>query len=88
MDEELSQVIAMNARSLRAASQARQEDVAALGGVSRPVLSKIESGDRRLRVEDILILCRGLGCTFEDLVSGAPTEILIALGLGGKVIPK
>jgi transcriptional regulator with XRE-family HTH domain len=67
----LSQVIARNARALRAAARLRQVDVAGRAGISRTRLSVIESGVRRVTVEDVLALCRGLDVGVLDLLDGA-----------------
>jgi transcriptional regulator with XRE-family HTH domain len=77
----LSVVIARNARAIRAAAQKRQVDVAAQAGISRTRLSLIESGERRITVEDALALCLGLDVTFDRLVEGANPRERRALGL-------
>jgi DNA-binding Xre family transcriptional regulator len=76
-----SEVIARNARALRAAGQLRQVDVAQRAGISRPVLSVIESGTRRITIEDMLALCRGLGVSVDRLLEGADPDDLRTLGL-------
>ena len=79
----LSDVIARNARALRAAGQWRQVDVAARAGISRTQLSVIEAGGRRnVSVEDVLALCRGLDVGVRDLLVGADPSDLAALRLG------
>jgi transcriptional regulator with XRE-family HTH domain len=80
-DAGLSRVIASNARSLRAASRLRQVDVAQRAGMSRSVLSVIESGERRITVEDLLAICRGLGVPMIRLLDGADPADLATLGL-------
>jgi transcriptional regulator with XRE-family HTH domain len=77
----LSEVIAENARSLRAARKLRQVDVAARAGLSRSVLSVIEAGGRRITIEDILALCKGLDVTLARLLDGADRRDLHRLGL-------
>ena len=79
--ESLSQVIARNARAIRAAQQRRQVDVAAQAGLSRSTLSLIESGARRITIEDILALCAGLDVGLGDLLTGADGADLRTLRL-------
>jgi transcriptional regulator with XRE-family HTH domain len=79
--DRLSVAIARNARGIRAASQLRQVDVAGKAGISRTRLSLIESGERRLLVEDVLFLCAGLGVTLERLLEGADPTDRRTLGL-------
>lgn len=76
-----SQVIAANARAIRARQQRRQVDVAAAGGISRSTLSLIESGQRRVTVEDVAALCAGLGVGVADLLAGADDALLRILRL-------
>ena len=77
-------MIARNARATRAAQRRRQVDVAEAAGISRSVLSLIESGERRITMEDVRALCAGLGVTLPDLLVGADREDLAVLG----VIPR
>ena len=77
----LSKVIARNARALRAAAQLRQVDVAQRAGISRTQLSVIEGGGRRISVEDLLALCRGLDIGLRDLLTGADPEDAATLRL-------
>ena len=76
-----SEVIARNARALRAAGQLRQVDVAARAGISRPVLSVIESGTRRITIEDVIALCRGLDVSASQLLEGVDPDDRRVLGL-------
>jgi transcriptional regulator with XRE-family HTH domain len=76
----LSEVIADNARGIRATRRLRQVDVAARAGLSRTVLSVIESGARRITVEDCDALCLGLGVTLVRLLDGADPEALRRMG--------
>jgi transcriptional regulator with XRE-family HTH domain len=79
--DRLSVTIARNARAVRAAEQLRQVEVAERAGISRTRLSLIESGERRLLVEDVYYLCRGLGVTLERLLEGANPADRQVLGL-------
>lgn len=77
----LSEVIATNARAIRAARRLRQADVAERAGLSRTTLSVIEAGGRRISVENVLALCRGLGVPFVRLLDGASPQDRHTLGL-------
>jgi transcriptional regulator with XRE-family HTH domain len=78
---ELSGTIAANARAERARRQLRQDDVAAAAGISRTRLSVIESGDRRITIEDIIDLCRGLHVGLRDLLAGGDPKLVELLQL-------
>jgi transcriptional regulator with XRE-family HTH domain len=77
----LSEVIARNARAFRAAAKLRQVDVAQRAGISRTQLSVIEGGGRRISIEDLLALCRGLDVGLRDLLTGAEPEDAATLRL-------
>lgn len=66
---------------MRAAAQLRQTEVAARAGISRTRLSLIESGNRRLLVEDVIALCRGLGTSLGPLLDGADDTDRRTLGV-------
>ena len=74
-------MIAANARGLRAKQQRRQVDVAEAGGMSRSVLSFLESGRRRVTIEDLIALCQGLDCGIRDLLAGADPDDIARLQL-------
>ena len=78
---DLSLVIARNARALRAAARQRQVDVAARAGLARSTLSLIESGERRITIEDIRALCVGLNVGLRDLLTGAEAAVVAPLRL-------
>ncbi len=54
--------------NLRETKGINQADFADLVGMSQPVLSRIESGQRFPRVTQILSFCDVLGCTPNDLL--------------------
>jgi transcriptional regulator with XRE-family HTH domain len=78
---DLSSIFAANARGIRAVRQMRQQDVAERAGIGRSTLSLIEGGGRRITLEDVLAVCRGLGVTLPELLEGADPEHLRAIGL-------
>lgn len=77
----LSEVIATNARAIRAAQKLRQADVAERAGLSRTTLSVIEAGGRRISMENVLALCHGLGVPLIRLLDGASPQDRKTLGL-------
>lgn len=80
-EEQLDAVIAENVRAWRARRRLRQEDLAADIGWTRPIVSAVEAGTRRITVEDAVALCRALGINFRQLLEGAPAEVLEVLDI-------
>jgi transcriptional regulator with XRE-family HTH domain len=80
--EELDALIAENVRAWRARRRMRQEDLAADIGWTRPTVSSVEAGSRRITVADAVSLCRALQITFLQLLEGAPADVLNVLGMG------
>ena len=79
--EELDALIAGNVRAARARLRLRQEDLADDMGWSRPTVSSVEAGSRRVTVADAVALCTALEITLRDLLQGAPPEVIQALGI-------
>lgn len=79
--EELDALIAENVRAWRARRRLRQEDLAADIGWTRPTVSSVEAGTRRITVADAVSLCRALQITFRQLLEGAPADVLEILGM-------
>lgn len=79
--KELDALIAENVRAARARRQLRQEDVAADLGWTRPIVSAVEAGTRRITVADAVALCRVLGINFRQLLEGAPADVLDVLDI-------
>lgn len=79
--EELDAVIAGNVRAARARLRLRQEDLADDMGWSRPTVSSVEAGTRRITVADAVSLCGALKISLRELLQGADREDLGALGL-------
>ncbi|MFI5844301.1 helix-turn-helix domain-containing protein [Catenuloplanes sp. NPDC051500] len=74
MDEELGRTLDAVGPRLRALRKQRKVTLAALAaatGISVSTLSRLESGDRRPALEQLLPLARAHGVTLDDLV-GAP----------------
>ncbi|WP_033346279.1 helix-turn-helix domain-containing protein [Catenuloplanes japonicus] len=74
MDEEIGRTLGAVGPRLRALRKQRETTLAALSGatgISVSTLSRLESGDRRPTLEQLLPLARAHGVTLDDLV-GAP----------------
>jgi transcriptional regulator with XRE-family HTH domain len=79
--EEIDALIAANVRAARARLRLRQEDLADLMGWSRPTVSALEAGTRRITLADTVALCEALKLDLAELLRGAPDEVLQSLGL-------
>ena len=79
--ESVDAVIAGNVRAARARLRLTQQELADELGWSRPALGSLENGTRRITVADAASLCRALGIDLAELLRGAPTDLLDALGL-------
>ncbi len=51
-----------------------QEQLAKKVGLSRPTITLIEQGKRKLSVEDMMKFCQALECKYEDLLSTNATN--------------
>lgn len=84
MDKEqpsLSVVAAENIRAKRARLRLTQRQAAARAGVQPSTWSVIESGQRRLTLDDAWRVCEALGMDMSDLLDGAPEEARRTLGV-------
>jgi len=79
---DLGAVVANNVRAERARLGWRQRELAERTGWSTDVVSDIETGKRRIGMEDIPVLCRALGVPLARLLVGADTDDLQVMGLG------
>lgn len=79
--DEMDAVIAGNVRAQRARLQLRQEDLADEMGWSRPVISAIETGNRRITLPDAVALCRVLQIDLRQLLAGVDVDTLQTLGI-------
>jgi len=78
---DLNTVVARNVRAERARHGMRQSDLAQATGFSVDMISNMETGQRRIGVADLPVLCRAFGITVDRLLVGADPEDLQALGL-------
>lgn len=79
--DELDALIAGNVRAARARLKLRQEDLADDIGWSRPVVSSVESGSRRITLADAVALCKALQIDLRQLLAGVDAETLQDLGI-------
>lgn len=79
--EPIDAVIAKNVRSIRAARQERQADIAARLGWSPSVVADLEKARRRVTMADMVKLCRVLEVDQRELLRGVDEDDLRALGL-------
>ena len=77
----LGDVLAANIRAERARRRWRQEDLADLLGWPRSSVSDLESGKRRIVVDDLVPLCQAFDVTFAKLLDGADEAELRTIGL-------
>ena len=80
---DLGDVVARNIRAERARRRWTQEVLAQRLGWSRPTVSAVEAGQRRVGVADLPALCRALNVQLPVLLMGADATDLEALGLPG-----
>src|SRR5258708_26911292 len=59
-------------RERRRALGMTQEQCAALIGMRRVTITRIERGYRRLELPELATICETLGCTAEELLAGPP----------------
>jgi transcriptional regulator with XRE-family HTH domain len=78
---DLNAVVARNVRAERARHGWRQRELAERCGWSVDTVSNLETGQRRVGVADLPVLCRAFGVTIERLLVGADADDLQALGL-------
>lgn len=82
MAPRLGEVIANNLRGERSRRRLRQADVAARLGWPLSSYGDLESGRRRVAMDDIPQLCEALGVTLMELLRGAEAEDLRRMGVG------
>lgn len=64
----INQELSKKIQDLRKKSGFSQEELAEKVGLSRPTVTLIEQGKRKLSAEDIMIFCKALSCKYEDLL--------------------
>jgi transcriptional regulator with XRE-family HTH domain len=78
---EMAVILARNIRVQRGRRQWKKEELAERLGWSATVMSQVESGSRRVVMEDLPSLCRVFGITLVELMEGADPADLAVLGL-------
>jgi transcriptional regulator with XRE-family HTH domain len=78
----LGDVLASNVRAERARRRWRQTDLAERLGWPQSSVSDLESGRRRVGVDDIVPLCRAFDVTLARLLDGAEPDDLRVIGFG------
>lgn len=63
-----NQIISKNVQILRHKLRLTQKQLAEKVGLSRPTITLIEQGKRKLSVEDMTKFCKVLECKYEDLL--------------------
>jgi transcriptional regulator with XRE-family HTH domain len=59
----------------------RQEDLADEIGWSRPTVTQLEAGNRRITMADVVALCQALRVDLLELLQGVPADVIEALGV-------
>lgn len=77
----MAPIVAANVRAARTDLGLRQVDLANDLGWSRPTVSAIEAGTRRISIADAAALCSSLKISLGDLLKGADPNDLEMLGL-------
>jgi len=77
----LGVVAAANVRAERARRKWRQKDLADRLGWSVDTLSNLETGQRRVTLDDLVPLCRAFEIDIQRLLLGAEPADLAAIGL-------
>jgi transcriptional regulator with XRE-family HTH domain len=78
---DLAAIVARNVRAERHRHGWRQRDLAERMGWSVGMVSDTESGQRRIGVEDLPVLCRALEIPLSQLLHGADAADLAAIDL-------
>ena len=73
--------LATNVRAERSRKRWRQEDLAKALGMSVDTVSRMESGQRKITMDDLPGLCRVFGLPLAELLRGAEPEDVGPLGL-------
>lgn len=83
-EDSLSAALAASVRMARAERRLTQERLAETLALSRASLADVESGRRKLAVDDLEPLCAALGMTFAELLALTPRgrEAAVTLGCG------
>jgi transcriptional regulator with XRE-family HTH domain len=81
---DVNELVAHRIRDLRIEQRLRQVDLASAAGMSRAVVLGIESGRRKVTVDEACRLAMALGVTIRQLLVGIRPEVLDALGFSAR----
>ena len=87
-DGDLEETARRRLRSLRHTRGWTLDDLAERAHIGASTISRIETGQRRLAVDQLVTLARALGVTVDDLLADDDTDVVIrptASGDGGAV---
>jgi transcriptional regulator with XRE-family HTH domain len=75
-DDELDSLVRKRIRALRAAQGWSLEELANRSRLSQSTLSRIENGQRRLALDQLVTLARALDTSLDQLVETAPDDVV------------
>jgi transcriptional regulator with XRE-family HTH domain len=75
-DDDLDRLVRKRVRALRVAHGWSLEDLAVRAQLSQSTLSRIENGQRRLALDQLVTLARALGTSLDQLVETATDDIV------------
>ncbi|NNH70559.1 helix-turn-helix transcriptional regulator [Nocardia uniformis] len=82
-DGELDSLVRKRIRALRVAQGWSLEELAARAHVSQSTLSRIENGQRRLALDQLVTLARALDTSLDQLVEAAPDDVVTSPMIDG-----
>ncbi|MFF4243490.1 helix-turn-helix domain-containing protein [Streptomyces sp. NPDC001822] len=82
-DGELDSLVRKRIRALRVAQGLSLEDLAGRAHVSQSTLSRIENGQRRLALDQLVTLARALDTSLDQLVETAADDVVISPVIDG-----
>ncbi|NUP46566.1 MAG: helix-turn-helix transcriptional regulator [Catenulispora sp.] len=82
-DDEVESLVRRRIRALRVAQGWSLEELAARASVSQSTLSRIENGQRRLALDQLVILARALGTSLDQLVETASDDVVTSPVIDG-----
>ncbi|AWK11935.1 XRE family transcriptional regulator [Streptomyces spongiicola] len=77
-DEQLDSLVRKRIRALRVAQGWSLEELATRANLSQSSLSRIENGQRRLALDQLVTLARALDTTLDQLVENATADVIVS----------
>ncbi|MBM7439570.1 helix-turn-helix domain-containing protein [Streptomyces sp. HB132] len=81
--DELDGLVRKRIRALRVAQGWSLEELATRANVSQTTLSRIENGQRRLALDQLVVLARALDTSLDQLVEAAPDDVVTSPVIDG-----